>query len=197
MDAAASERASARKGRRRPAGRVLPHQPLQTLSRLVTGTSQCLPGAMVLKSLKAMLSISGETISGAISSSRRPPSPPRALGPAGAGGTSLPEPLGVQPGGFRSPAPGWSPGRLEVCWGPGQGARITKGAHLLPARLSGPACHGASPWAPRAPAPPPCLPHRTHTASRSVLGSQTLGSQHGGPSGTGLAPAEGWWLGQG
>lgn len=59
MDAAASERVSARKGRRRPAGRVLPHQPLQTLSRLVTGTSQCLPGAMVLKSLKAMLSISG------------------------------------------------------------------------------------------------------------------------------------------
>lgn len=84
-----------------------------------------------------------------------------------------------------------------MCWGPGQGARITKGAHLLPARLPGPACHGASPWAPRAPPPPPCLPHRTHTASHSVLGSQTLGSRHGGPSGTGLAPAEGWWLGQG
>lgn len=59
MDVAASERASAHKGRRQPAGRVLPHQPLQALSRLATGTSQCLPGAMVLKSLKAMLSISG------------------------------------------------------------------------------------------------------------------------------------------
>lgn len=51
-----------------------------------------------------------------------------------------------------------------MCWGPGQGARITKGAHLLPARLPGPACHGASPWAPRAP-PPTALPAPSHAHS--------------------------------